>query len=92
MKELYHYDNKRYTEVIMKSIKMKQSTLAEKVGAKSESVFSSRMTTKNMGVNMLVEMLDCMGYELKYLDVIFDDDWAVLSISLIIKKPGATAW
>jgi|GEM_PF-6682031 len=49
---------------IMKAIKMKQSTLAEKVGAKSESVISSRMTMKNMGVNMLVEMLDCMGYEL----------------------------
>ena len=51
-------------KTIMKSIKMKQSTLAEKVGAKSESVISSRMTMKNMGVNMLVEMLDCMGYEL----------------------------
>ena len=50
MKELYHYDNKRYPEAIMKSIKMKQSALAEKVGAKSESVISSRMTTKNMGV------------------------------------------
>ena len=92
MECVYYYDNKRYPETIIKSIKMKQSALAEKVGAKSESVISSRMTTKNMGVNMLVEMLDCMGYELKYLDVIFDDDWAVLSISLIIKKPGATAW
>jgi len=48
----------------MKSQKMKQADVAEKIGVKNEGVISSRMNMKNISVNVMIEMLDSIGYDL----------------------------
>lgn len=48
----------------MKRQKTTQKQLAERIGAKSQSVISERLRMNNLSVDTVIEMLDAIGYEL----------------------------
>lgn len=48
----------------MKRQKTTQKRLAERIGAKSQSVISERLRMNNLSVDTVIEMLDAIGYEL----------------------------
>lgn len=48
----------------MKSKKITQTTLAESVGVKSQSVIAERLKMDNISVNVVLDMLDAIGYEM----------------------------
>lgn len=50
-------------ESAMKSTKTTQTQLAERIGAKSQSVISERLRMNNLSIDRIVEMLDAVGYE-----------------------------
>lgn len=51
-------------KLAMKNQKTTQEKLAKMVGAKSQSVISQRLGMKNLSVNIVLEMLDAIGYEM----------------------------
>lgn len=48
----------------MKAEKITQVQLAEKVGAKSQSVIAERLKMDNISINVIIDMLDAVGYEM----------------------------
>lgn len=48
----------------MKSKKITQTTLADMVGAKSQSVIAERLKMDNISINVVLDMLDAVGYEM----------------------------
>lgn len=48
----------------MKTQKTTQTQLAERIGAKSQSVIAQRLRMDNLTVDTVLEMLDAIGYEL----------------------------
>ena len=48
----------------MKSKKITQTTLAEMVGVKSQSVIAERLKMDNISINVVLDMLDAVGYEM----------------------------
>lgn len=48
----------------MKDTKTTQAQLADRIGAKSQSVIAQRLSLKNLSVDTVIEMLDALGYEL----------------------------
>lgn len=49
---------------VMKETKITQTRLAEILGEKHQSVISERLRQNNISINLAMEMLDVMGYEL----------------------------
>lgn len=50
-------------DAAMKSTKTTQTQLAQRIGAKSQSVISERLRMNNLSIDKIVEMLDAVGYE-----------------------------
>lgn len=48
----------------MKNQKTTQKQLADRIGAKSQSVISERLKMNNLSINTVIEMLDGIGYEM----------------------------
>lgn len=48
----------------MKNQKTTQKQLADRIGAKSQSVISERLRMDNLSINTVIEMLDGIGYEM----------------------------
>lgn len=48
----------------MKSKKITQTNLAELVGAKSQSVIAERLKMDNISINVVLDMLDAVGYQM----------------------------
>lgn len=48
----------------MKETKTTQTQLADRIGAKSQSVIARRLGLSNLSVDTVIEMLDAIGYEL----------------------------
>lgn len=48
----------------MKKQKTSQSQMAKRIGVKGQSVIAQRLRTDNMSVNMVIEMLEVIGYEI----------------------------
>ena len=48
----------------MKNQKTTQKQLADRIGAKSQSVISERLKMDNLSINTVIEMLDGIGYEM----------------------------
>lgn len=51
-------------KLAMKNQKTTQQQLADRIGAKSQSVISERLKMKNLSADTILEMLDAIGYEL----------------------------
>lgn len=51
-------------KLAMKNQKTTQQQLADRIGAKSQSVISERLKTVNLTTDTVLEMLDAIGYEL----------------------------
>lgn len=51
-------------KIAMKNQKTTQQQLADRIGAKSQSVISERLKMENLSVNTVLEMLDAIGYEM----------------------------
>lgn len=51
-------------KIAMKSKKITQTTLAEMVGVKSQSVIAERLKMDNISINVVLDMLDAVGYEM----------------------------
>ena len=48
----------------MKCKKITQTTLAEMVGVKSQSVIAERLKMDNISINVVLNMLDAVGYQM----------------------------
>lgn len=48
----------------LKATNTTQQQLAERTGAKSQSVIGQRLCNKNISINLILEMLEVVGYEL----------------------------
>ena len=48
----------------MKNQKTTQKQLADRIGAKSQSVISERLRMDNLSINTVIEILDGIGYEM----------------------------
>ncbi len=48
----------------MKRKKITQTTLAEMVGVKSQSVIAERLKMDNISINVVLDMLDAVGYKM----------------------------
>ena len=48
----------------LKNQKTTQQQLADRIGAKSQSVIAQRLRTDNLSINTVIEMLDGIGYEM----------------------------
>ena len=48
----------------MKNQKTTQVQLAERIGASSQSVIAQRLRMNNLSVDIVIEMLDAIGYEM----------------------------
>lgn len=48
----------------MKETKTTQQQLADRIGAKHQSVISERLKMDNLSINKALEMLEALGYEL----------------------------
>ena len=48
----------------LKNQKTTQQQLADRIGAKSQSVIAQRLRTDNLSINTVIEMLDAIGYEM----------------------------
>lgn len=48
----------------MKETRTTQQQLADRIGAKHQSVISERLKMNNLSINTALEMLEALGYEL----------------------------
>jgi transcriptional regulator with XRE-family HTH domain len=51
-------------KLAMKNQKTSQSQMAKRIGATGQSVIAQRLRMDNLSINMVIEMLDVIGYEL----------------------------
>lgn len=51
-------------KIAMKNQKTTQVQLAERIGASSQSVIAQRLRMNNLSVDIVIEMLDAIGYEM----------------------------
>lgn len=51
-------------KIAMKNKKITQTTLAEMVGVKSQSVIAERLKMDNISINVVLDMLNAVGYEM----------------------------
>lgn len=47
----------------LKNQKTTQQQLADRIGAKSQSVIAQRLRMNNLSIEIILEMLDAIGYE-----------------------------
>lgn len=66
----------------MKSKKITQTTLAERVGVKSQSVIAERLKMDNISVNVVLDMLDAIGYEMMIVPKDEDGDGDTITITI----------
>lgn len=66
----------------MKSKKITQTTLAERVGVKSQSVIAERLKMDNISVNVVLDMLDAIGYEMMIVPKDEDGDGDAITITI----------
>ena len=66
----------------MKSKKITQTTLAERVGVKSQSVIAKRLKMDNISVNVVLDMLDAIGYEMMIVPKDEDGDGDTITITI----------
>ncbi len=50
--------------LVMKETKTTQQQLADRIGAKHQSVISERLKMDNLSINTALEMLEALGYEM----------------------------
>lgn len=55
---------KEAIRLAMKNQKTTQQQLADRIGAKSQSVIAQRLRMNNLSINTVIEMLDGIGYEM----------------------------
>lgn len=48
----------------LKNQKTTQQQLADRIGAKSQSVIAQRLRMNNLSIEIILEMLDAIGYEI----------------------------
>lgn len=65
-------------KIAMKSKKITQTTLAEMVGVKSQSVIAERLKMDNISINVVLDMLDAVGYEMV---IVPKAEWDTIDIS-----------
>ena len=51
-------------KIAMKNTNTTQKQMAERLGEKTQSVISQRLLHDNMSINLALEMLDVLGYEI----------------------------
>lgn len=51
-------------KTVMKSNKITQTQMAEMIGVKSQSVIAERLKMDNISINMVLDMLDTLNYEM----------------------------
>lgn len=49
---------------VMKITKTTQNAMARRIGVKTQSVISARLTLPNLNIDTVIEMLDVLDYEL----------------------------
>lgn len=55
---------KEVIRLAMKETKTTQQQLADRIGARHQSVISERLKMNNLSINTALEMLEALGYEL----------------------------
>jgi len=55
---------KEVIRLAMKETKTTQQQLADRIGAKHQSVISERLKMDNLSINTALEMLEALGYEM----------------------------
>ena len=55
---------KEAIRLAMKNQKTTQQQLADRIGAKSQSVIAQRLRMNNLSIEIILEMLDAIGYEM----------------------------
>lgn len=50
--------------LVMKETRTTQQQLADRIGAKHQSVISERLKMDNLSINKALEMLEALGYEM----------------------------